>query len=190
MGTWLRGLSAVLLTVGGIMQGIDMNGHVRPDLADSASLVTTRGVVMQVTAMFLSSQRWAVTQFSMQRNDPKSSLPQLPRLQFFACTTPSSSSVLLVAGVLFEDVRNAEFVFERMLRLDLLWRLLVIAAGVVMLSYAELALVHRISAVALNVCGSLHQIPVIITGMIIFHESVEWLGILGFTTCVIGGLVY
>ena len=44
------------------------------------------------------------------------------------------------------------------------------ACGIGILTVAELRLVHISSAVALQVLGTLHQIPLVITGVVWFHD--------------------
>lgn len=46
------------------------------------------------------------------------------------------------------------------------------ACGITILTVAELRLVHISSAVALQVLGTLHQIPLIITGVMFFQDTV------------------
>lgn len=46
------------------------------------------------------------------------------------------------------------------------------ACGITILTVAELRLVHISSAVALQVLGTLHQIPLVITGVVFFQDSV------------------
>lgn len=47
------------------------------------------------------------------------------------------------------------------------------ACGITILTVAELRLVHISSAVALQVLGTLHQIPLVITGILFFQDSVR-----------------
>ena len=49
------------------------------------------------------------------------------------------------------------------------------ACGITILTVAELRLVHISSAVALQVLGTLHQIPLIITGVMFFQDTVPHL---------------
>ncbi|CAE7940724.1 unnamed protein product, partial [Symbiodinium sp. KB8] len=56
--------------------------------------------------------------------------------------------------------------------------------------YAELKLVSLLSAVAFNVLSTLHQIPIVLAGVILQHNTVSISSWAGFACCLIGALVY
>eukprot|EP00434_Breviolum_minutum_P001185 symbB.v1.2.001037.t1/scaffold56.1/size371842/8 len=73
---------------------------------------------------------------------------------------------------------------------SLLARVLMVAVGLTAMLYSELKLVSLLSAVAFNVLSTLHQIPIVLAGVVFQHNTVSQSSVAGFTCCIFGALVY
>mmetsp|Transcript_53293 Transcript_53293/g.99957 ORF Transcript_53293/g.99957 Transcript_53293/m.99957 type:complete len:134 (+) Transcript_53293:2-403(+) len=100
---------------------------------------------------------------------------------------PVTSMVCLCLAAIFE--RDA-FDVSLMHEAGLLATVSFVAGGIAILTVAELRLVHISSAVALQVLGTMHQIPLVIAGMVWFHDPVDVDSALGFSCCICGALCY
>eukprot|EP00811_Abedinium_folium_P000873 NODE_10801_length_1328_cov_5.473772.p1 GENE.NODE_10801_length_1328_cov_5.473772~~NODE_10801_length_1328_cov_5.473772.p1 ORF type:complete len:392 (+),score=118.52 NODE_10801_length_1328_cov_5.473772:60-1235(+) len=190
--TKLRAISATLLACGGLLQALDAHSHSGAH-AVQASIAPTEvpvaGALLHVGAMAVASQRAAGTQLLMQWSPPNSGIARLSKVQFAYLTLPYAALVLIAAAGCHEDVR-LELSLAAEQRQELLPIVFAIAAGITMLTYAELALIHLTSAVALHVLATLHQIPVLIMGLVLFHERVGSRSVMGFGSCLVGGVLY
>merc|ERR1712048_1120373 len=65
-----------------------------------------------------------------------------------------------------------------------------VGAMITTLTVSELSLVHRTSAVALQVLATLHQIPIVAISAAVFHDDVNPLSISGFACCIMAAFVY
>merc|ERR1712176_142617 len=50
--------------------------------------------------------------------------------------------------------------------------------------------VQMTSAVAMNVAGQLHNIPIVLSGVFFFNEKISPLAALGFSFCIVGAILY
>lgn len=183
---YMRLTAAALLTAGGALQGID-NLSGRHDSEEGRAF--TRGMLLQLVAMLLAAQRWALVQLVIQRSPAGSALAHMSKskLQLVQRTLPITGLVCFALSLYFE--REA-LLGGAWLRLDLAATTFAISAGIVILTVAELEIVRIASAVAIQVLGTLHQIPVALAGIMIFGESVRLLSWFGFVLCIAGGLCY
>ncbi|CAK0820585.1 unnamed protein product, partial [Prorocentrum cordatum] len=140
-----------------------------------------------MAAMMLGSQRWALIQMVVQRSPPSSALGQLTKLQLASRMLPVAGFVCLILAAAFEPLAFSwEALGQPILRLSVPG----MAACIVLLTVAELGVVQRTSAVAVQVLATLHQIPVAFVGAVVFHETVSPLSAAGFGMCVVAALVY
>lgn len=68
--------------------------------------------------------------------------------------------------------------------------MLVVACVLVVMLYAELHLVDYLSAVAFNVLATIHQVPIVLAGVLINHDRVGMMSACGFACCLAGAFVY
>eukprot|EP00439_Symbiodinium_sp_Y106_P046894 s1377_g6.t1 len=102
-------------------------------------------------------------------------------------TLPITGVVCLVLALLFE---RQSFSSDVSVPAILGFRVVSIACGLTGMLYAELKLVSLLSAVAFNVLSTLHQIPIVLAGVILQHNTVSISSWAGFACCLIGALVY
>lgn len=175
LGLW-RALSCILLISGGVLQGCDqVAGH---------QAMHVIGVIMQLSSMLCSSQRWALFQVVL-RSQPESGLGEMSKLQLLSRVMPITSLVCFILVLIFElDV------FKVLPPVELLANVLLISTGVIAMVYAELLLVQELSAVAFNVLAAIHQIPIVLAGVLFQHNEVGNASIWGFALCLAGAVVY
>lgn len=181
LGVW-RLVSCAFLVAGGVFQGLDQSSDNKADLH-----LYMAGVGMQLVSMLCSSQRWALAQFVMQLSPPESGLGQTAKLQLLSMTLPITGVVCL-PFVLTQEPHAYQG--GQLLQMELPVRTLLVAVGLTAMLYAELKLVKRLSAVAFNVLSTVHQIPIVLVGVVFQHNRVGEFSACGFAMCILGALVY
>eukprot|EP00913_Durusdinium_trenchii_P035961 g33645.t1 len=146
------------------------------------------GILMQLTSMLLSAQRWAMAQVVLQ--SPRG-LRGVSKLSLLARTLPITGAISMVLACIFEpNAMQALLNQNQTTTLQLLLRVVLVAVGLTSMLFAELNLVSLLSAVAFNVLSTLHQIPIVLAGVVFQHNTVSESSVLGFTCCIFGALVY
>eukprot|EP00927_Polykrikos_kofoidii_P071390 TRINITY_DN67655_c0_g1_i1.p1 TRINITY_DN67655_c0_g1~~TRINITY_DN67655_c0_g1_i1.p1 ORF type:complete len:340 (-),score=28.12 TRINITY_DN67655_c0_g1_i1:15-1034(-) len=177
LGT-LKVTSAILLVAGGSLQGFDT--------ADSHVTSRFAGILMQVGSIAIASQRMCLLQFIMQRSPRDSALSQMSKLSMLARIMPLTGVCCIVLGAAFEQAAfsaaNLHFALVR--------NICAIAGALAIMLWMEFLLLNRLSAVALSVLCTLHQIPIALSGVIFDHNEVGVWQLSGFCTCMIGGIIY
>jgi len=140
-----------------------------------------------MTSMVAASQRWALIQFAVQRSPGDTALGQMSKLQMTSRVLPVTGLVCLCFTLTFELAALSP---ERLWHAQLALHVLGIALGVATLTIAEMKLVQLTSAVAMQILGTLHQIPLVIAGVIVFDDQVSSLTAAGFVCCILGALNY
>jgi len=181
----MRLVACALLTVGGVLQGFD---HFSGDTTSENALFV-KGISLQGGSLVASSQRWALIQWMTQRSRPGSALALMGKLklELISRTLPCTGVVCFLFAFWFEP-RALEI--EPWLHMDMILKCAGIAVGIIVLVVAELEIVRTASAVALQVLGTLHQIPIAIAGILFFQEQIHLSSAMGFLFCIVGGLVY
>lgn len=174
----LRLCSSTLMILGGVAQ------------CESPQVpgVEWLGILMQLTSMLLSAQRWAMAQVVLQ--SPRG-LRGVSKLSLLARTLPITGAISMVLACIFEpNAMQALLNQNQTTTLQLLLRMVLVAVGLTSMLFAELNLVSLLSAVAFNVLSTLHQIPIVLAGVVFQHNTVSESSVLGFTCCIFGALVY
>jgi len=182
---YLRMVAVMLLTSGGFCQGLGAED----DTAASAAMwhQFLHGVLLLLVSMILGAQRWALVQFVLQRSSRDSGLGQLSKLHLMSFTMPCTAMVCLIMAAFFE----AEAFHSHHALRPVLWRNITgCSAGIGLLTLSELMLVHLTGAVAVQVLGTIHQIPIVLAGVVFFHEQIHAASLLGFSICIVGALFY
>jgi len=183
--TSLRFVACALLASGGLLQGLDSGS--KSDLAESAQLAHVKGLAFMLTSMLLTAGKWSLVQLVTQRSEPGSALSRMSKLQLAARVQPVAGLVCLGLAGLFEA---RTLTLEHLLLSGVLLKVPLIAAGITVIQCSELKLVQLTSAVAVGVLMNLHHIPMVLAGVVFFHDSVDSLGLAGFASCLLGGLFY
>eukprot|EP00406_Dinophysis_acuminata_P011541 CAMPEP_0179221902 /NCGR_PEP_ID=MMETSP0797-20121207/6437_1 /TAXON_ID=47934 /ORGANISM="Dinophysis acuminata, Strain DAEP01" /LENGTH=392 /DNA_ID=CAMNT_0020928713 /DNA_START=59 /DNA_END=1237 /DNA_ORIENTATION=+ len=183
----LRFVVAALLTLGGALQGLDLTGF--GAAPSQMSPGCWRGLALMVSSMVLGSHRWALIQHITQHSPPQSAVGLMAnsKLQLVARTMPLTGIVCFALAGYFE---RGALALDPLLQSALLANVLGISAGIATLTVVELEIVRVTSAVALQVLGTLKEIPVAVAGVLFFREQVGALSTIGFAFCVLGALVY
>merc|ERR1712032_995827 len=114
-------------------------------------------------------------------------LGQMSKLQLVARIFPITGVVSLTLAVIFEAPAAA---LGEVLRPAILSKVLEIGGGVMVVVTAEVTLICRTSAMALQVLMSLHQIPIFLGGIVVLHEQVHMLSVSAFALCILGAIIY
>jgi len=188
--TWMRVAAALLLVGGGVCQGL-ASSH-QEGASDSAptqseQLAHLKGIVFMLSSMCLTAFKWSLIQFMTQRAERNTFLGQMSKLQLAARVQPITGVVCLVLAASFEmqEIIRPELWHSRQL-----FRVPAIALGITVLMCSELKVVQLTSAVATGVLMNLHHIPMVLAGMIVFHDSISLYNVYGFALCVLGGFFY
>lgn len=179
--TWRRVLAGLIFIVGGLLQGYEKQ------TARDDEVTSVQGVVMQLCAVAIGSQRFACLQYVMQRADCDSALGQMSKFQLVGWVLPTAGVVCLCLAAVFE---GQSLRYEQLLQPQLILSTLLLASGVITLVISELKIVQLTSAVALQVLMTLHSIPIVLAGVLFLKEEVSLISILGFVACLVAALLY
>lgn len=196
LGFW-RLIAAFLLAAGAILQGMPGSPggdasivfkSLKSDFsAASDGHVKYVGVLIQITALSLGSVRWAILQMVLQRSPPDSALSMLSKLELTSRVMPVTSAVCFVLAVIFEaDAFSSAEIFT----VGLFGQVVTIASLVTVLFLVELTLIRLTSAVYVTVLGTLHQIPLVLAGVVCFGDRVSPFAVYGFALGIVGALCY
>jgi len=191
--TMLRIAAGLLLVGGGVLQGLassQQRHHAKGGTAEEnhmEDIEHLRGIVFMLASMLLASSKWSLIQIMTQRNDKMSYLGQVSKVQLGATVQPITGLVCFGLALFFElDAIESSDTWHS----PLLLRVPTLAVGIVIITGSELKLVQLTSAVATGVLMNLHHIPMMLVGVVIFHDQVTLYIILGFGVCLLGGFVY
>jgi len=121
------------------------------------------GQLLQIGSIFLSALRMCMQQHVMQR--ASSALIGLSRLELLSLMQPSSAFVGLALGLAMEPMALEP---RLVLQPALVLHIAGIGLALCVMLTCELQLVNCLSAVAFHVLGSLHGIPTILAGVILW----------------------
>merc|ERR1711972_390053 len=122
-----------------------------------------------------TSVKWALIQVMTQRSPKSSGLGRMSKLQLAALVQPITGLTCLMLAFYFE--RDT---IDRCLSLPVLLRSFVIALGITVITVSELKLVQLSSAVTCGVLINLHHVPIVLAGVVIFHDQVKMKSLYGF----------
>mmetsp|Transcript_28787 Transcript_28787/g.79030 ORF Transcript_28787/g.79030 Transcript_28787/m.79030 type:complete len:401 (-) Transcript_28787:222-1424(-) len=190
--------AAALLVVGGVLENLPCG---RPSGQALAALCgphpagngkdeaenTILGWVCIVASVLTSANRWAFTQHIFQRTPPTSALRRLSKVEILPLITPGTTIVCFLLAVAFEHNAFGEFPHAAG---HLALPSFVISLAVMTLTVCELRIVHVTAATVMVILAVVHNIPIILGGVIINHDHVyrnQWLG---FSLCSLGAGLY
>lgn len=182
---YLRMVAVLLLVSGGFCQGLGAEDDTVASTAMWHEFL--RGVILLSTSMILGAQRWALLQFVLQRSSRDSGLGKISKLHLMAFTMPVTATVCLVMAAFFEV---GAFHSHHVLKPVLWGNIAGASLGIAILTLSELMLVHLTSAVAVQVLGTIHQIPIVLAGVVFFHDHIHAASLLGFGICILGAMFY
>lgn len=181
----LRIASAMLLSAGAALQTFSNTSSA---VSEDASHQWIVGSAMIMTCLFSSGQRWVLCQWIFQEEKQKgSALAQMSKPQLLARILPISTMVTLPLAAVFEPEALQS---EALRNPDLYIKLVAVSLGISLLLFAEFNLVHYLSAVGFNVAAAVHQIPIILSGVVIDHNQLSQIGCIGYAVCIVGAWVY
>lgn len=173
--------AAVLLTTGASFQGLSSWSH-RLDDGLEGSNGFIMGNALAFGSMLVACFRWAIMQHLTQRGSSR--LVHMSKLQIVWRVSPWIALVCFLLSLVFErpglDACHPAQIAD----------VLIISLGIMLLMSAEILLVQLTSAVAFNVAAALHNIPVVLSGVFLFHDVIPPQALIGFGFCLMGALMY
>mmetsp|Transcript_78300 Transcript_78300/g.227103 ORF Transcript_78300/g.227103 Transcript_78300/m.227103 type:complete len:559 (-) Transcript_78300:48-1724(-) len=213
----LKLLSAVLLAIGGVLQGLATLQHMQSSTEADSSL----GCALAVLALLLDALRWVLLQAVFTTQDMLSAEPAVVRdlgsedgrnspSQGVDTSPPTSGArpsqhspltkftmvswvmwmatpLCLLLSIVFEPTGLSE-AWER--RSALVRIVALLTVGVIGINLTEFGVVQWTSAVTFNVLSQLHSIPMVLAGVVCFGEDVSVVQGLGFFVCLVGAVLY
>jgi solute carrier family 35, member C2 len=199
-GTILKGAAPVFTMMWGIMLGVEAysvrlsltvlviaGGITLASIGEGKDFVLL-GFILQVSATALGGLRWAMTH-KLLKGSPTNLMPPNTAILY---TSPATAFFILPFATLIE--------FRRMIRhlvsfsfadfLKLLAVLFIISTLIFILLISEYWLVHDTSSLGLSVAGVFKECMTIGGGLLLFHEHLTPLNILGFFICQLGIAAY
>merc|ERR1712060_931323 len=110
---------------------------------------------------------------------------RMSKLQLAAIVQPMTGLTCLVLAFYFESDT-----LDQCFSGPLLLRVLAIALGITVITVSELRLVQLSSAVTCGVLINVHHVPMVLAGVLIFHDEVKMKSLYGFASCILGGMLY
>jgi len=179
--TACKAVAGMLLVLGAGMQGLTAEKKTgNSELAGSMGI----GLLCAFVSLTFGATGDVVRQHLLQRSGPNSKMGHLSPFEMLWRTT---APVVIVCGC---SSLVLEFGALDRLSLEVFESSLLISGNLVLLQAAEIWLVQLTSAVALNVASTLHQIPIVVAGVTLFHEEVRWMEIVGFMLSLVGATMY
>jgi len=111
----------------------------------------------------------------------------ISKLSMVSAVMWSATPVVLVLSLIFEP-EAVPLVLRNIGGLAAV--IFMLAVGVLGINICEFGVVQYTSAVTFVVLSNLHSIPMVLSGIIFFREQVSLLEIMGFSTCILGSLLY
>ncbi|CAK0794523.1 unnamed protein product [Prorocentrum cordatum] len=204
---WLKWLAAALIAGGAAAQALDCtegtatyrvvalacgphNFHADPGAAAvTRTEGTWKGWVMVVSSVLISANRWALTQHIFQRSQAESAFRRWGKLQMMPYMAAGTIFVCLMLAAVFEPGAFSEFVGMGVVE-NLVPLVLLVSISIAILTICELLIVSMTAATVMVILAVVHNIPMILAGVIIDHDVVfrnQWLG---FVLCSVGAVVY
>lgn len=171
-----RFVCMLLFVAGGCSQGISAmyNTH-------EGETHPVRGFFIQIIAMTISAQRWALIQWSLQEGSP---IKQRSKIELTARMVPPGAAVLIFMVGIGEPEALSE------LTVEILEKCVLLSALIAVLIVSELRCVQLTSAVTFFVCGVVHNIPIVMCGVWFFGETLHFFALFGFFICIVGTFWY
>jgi len=181
----LRLLAIFLLILGALLQHFDHSPS-SSNVPNRSPSMHMLGVVLQLVALTVSAQRWALVQVVTQRSLPGSALEQMSKskLHMVARILPVTAFVCFILALVFESPSLPWIEVPKMAVTILLMSL-----GIATLTKAELELVRVTSAVAFQVLAVLHNVPLVLASVFLFGDRFGAGSVGGFILCSAGALV-
>lgn len=128
-----------------------------------------------------------MTQIILQQSPSGSALGSMTKMQLLSRVVPVTGAVAFLFALIWEP---GAYSHESLLRPGLIEVVLLVSLACTVMQYAEWKLVHMLSFVAFNVLATVHQIPIVLAGVVMRHDVVGVHAAIGFGTCIIGALLY
>merc|ERR1712060_665572 len=110
---------------------------------------------------------------------------RMSKLQLAAIVQPMTGLTCLVLAFYFESDT-----LDQCFSGPLLLRVLCISLGITLITVSELKLVELSSAVTCGVLINVHHIPMVLAGIVFFHDKLKLKSLYGFASCILGGCLY
>jgi solute carrier family 35, member C2 len=195
-GTILKGGAPVFTFLWGILLGVEMfslqlsiavlliaGGIMLASFGEGADFVLL-GFLLQLSATALSGLRWAMTHVLL-NGDASIAMPPLTATLY---TSPTTALCVLPFALVLESPKVVAHLskIESADALRLCGLLFIIASLVFLVLVSEYWLVHDTSSLALSVAGVFKECMTIGGGMLLFHEHVTFMNLVGFIICQLG----
>lgn len=194
----LKWVSAGLLVLGGVTENLACSQHSStfiaalcgphdevPSKSDTEN--TFLGWIFVVASVLISANRWALTQHIFQRFPTASAVRSMTKMQMLPYISPGTTIVCLVLAGIFEPEAFAQLRFAEK---DLTVPLLIVSASITILTVCELLIVDLTAATVMVILSVVHNIPIMLGGVLINHDHVyrnQWFG---FVLCTVGATAY
>lgn len=179
-----KSLALVLLTAGLAIQGLHSSRH--DGIRSSSTAVW--GSLLLLLATLAGAGRWVCTQLVLTAAPPHTALGQLTKLGLTWRMSAMVSAQCLAGSCLLEGGAGLSLAVWASPALSC--RVLAIASAILGTVLAQISLVARTSAMALEIASALHLAPLIAVGTLLFGERVSAWQVAGFGCCSCGALVY
>jgi len=194
----LKWVAAGLLVLGGVAENLACSQNSSSFIAalcgphdevpsKSATESTLLGWVFVVASVSISANRWALTQHIFQRFPACSAVRNMTKLQMLPYISPGTTIVCLLLAGVFELEAFAQLPSAAT---DLSVPMLVVSLSITVLTACELLIVDLTAATVMVILSVVHNIPIMLGGVVINHDRVyrnQWFG---FALCTVGATVY
>jgi len=196
--TMLKWVAAGLLVLGGVTENLACSQRSSsfmaalcgphdemPSKSDNES--TFLGWVFVVASVLISANRWALTQHIFQRFPTNSAVRKMTKMEMLPYISPGTTIVCLVLAGIFEAEAFAQLQFAAT---QLAVPLLIVSASITILVVCELLIVDLTAATVMVILSVVHNIPIMLGGVLINHDRVYRNQLFGFALCTVGATVY
>lgn len=197
--TCLKWVAAAMLATGAFVDNLDCQPKspaivkflcgTHPRSSDSQTADSVIGWVLVVSSVLVSANRWALTQHIFQRSHPDSAFKKQTKFQMMPYISIGNISICFLLSAIFDSSAYSDILKSRVAE-GIALPAVVVSFCIATLTACELLIVSITAATVMVILAVVHNIPIMIAGIVLYHDQIfqnQWIG---FSICSVGAVMY
>jgi drug/metabolite transporter (DMT)-like permease len=146
------------------------------------------GWLLVITSVIISANRWAVTQHIFQRSSHDSAFRRWTKAQMIPYMSIGTTSMCFLLAGIFEHHAWGEVTHKHVV--SIIIPALIVSLCIATLTMSELLIVSMTAATVMVILAVVNNIPIVLAGIVLYHDEVfrnQWIG---FCLCSMGAATY